>query len=109
MTKRSELETALEEKCVKYATACDFTNLKADKIKKGWPDQFFFGPYSTVIVVEFKLPGAEPDNKQKSIHRLLLRLGFRVRIIDTFPDFIALLTSYGHYAADAAATLSSIR
>jgi len=109
VTKRSELETALEEKCVEYAAGFDYVGLKADKIKKGWPDQFFFGPFSTVIVVEFKLPGEEPDPKQKSIHRLLLRIGFEVKIITTFVDFVALLSSYGHYDAFSAESLELAR
>ena len=105
MTNKADLETALENKCVKYAARFDYVGLKADKIKKGWPDQIFFGPYAMVIVVEFKLPGEKVKPKQKSIHAMLERLGFPVRVVYSLSEFVALLSSYGYYDASVAEAL----
>ena len=93
MRVRAELEIALEEKCVEYAFEQGFAALKADAIKKGWPDQIFFGPRRKFMMVEFKLPGEIPSPKQYAVHRLLERLGFRVHVVTTFGGFVSLLTS----------------
>lgn len=94
MTARAKLETALENKCIEYAATQGFLPLKADKIKKGWPDHIFFGPNRIVLIAEFKRPGYKPKPKQKSIHRQLARRGFPVHIVTLYADFVSLVASY---------------
>ncbi len=48
----------------------------------GAPDRIVLMPFGRIAFVEVKAPGEVPRPLQRSRHRLLRRLGFRVYVID---------------------------
>ena len=48
----------------------------------GVPDRIVLMPFGRIAFVEVKAPGEVPRPLQRSSHRLLRRLGFRVYVID---------------------------
>ena len=53
----------------------------------GMPDRLVMFPGGRIAFVEVKAPGEVPRPLQKSRHRMLRRLGFRVYVLDS-PDQI---------------------
>ncbi len=82
---RRELETDIEQKCVKHAHARGCDNTKLDKAKRGYPDQIFFLPGGR------KRPGEKPRKQQAAVHRRLAALGHPVAVIESFDEFTRLL------------------
>lgn len=48
----------------------------------GVPDRIILMPFGRIAFVEVKAPGEVPRPLQRSRHRLLRRLGFRVYVMD---------------------------
>lgn len=57
----------------------------------GMPDRLVFLPGRHFDLVEVKAPGEKPRPLQLSRHRLLLRLGFRVHVLDSVEQIGELL------------------
>lgn len=52
----------------------------------GVPDRLLLLPGGRIAFVEVKAPGEQPRPLQRSRHRLLRRLGFRVYVLDNLAD-----------------------
>ena len=52
----------------------------------GVPDRIVLMPGGRLAFVEVKAPGEQPRPLQRSRHRLLRRLGFRVYVLDNLAD-----------------------
>ena len=88
---RSQLEAHIERKCCELAEENGFEHIKLDRSKRKWPDRLFLGPYSQVLLVEFKRPGEIPKKQQASFHRKLARLGHQVHVVESIAQFEILL------------------
>lgn len=93
-SKASQLEKALERKCVDHALGFGWLSVKLDKAERAWPDRQFIGPSGRHFFVELKRPGQKPRPQQA--HRIdrLNTLGHDVYVLDTFDDFIAVFNNY---------------
>lgn len=90
----SQLETALEGKCVKRAAEQKFESLKTDKLLKDWPDRLFFrSDPDHHFFVEFKLPGEQLRARQALIHRQLKGEGYRVYTCHSLEEMEQILES----------------
>ncbi len=49
----------------------------------GMPDRLVLLPEGRIWFVELKSPGKKPSPRQKTVIALLIKLGFKVRIIDS--------------------------
>lgn len=81
----------------KYETENSVETRLVNKIKKmgGWciklpaihmtgiPDRLCLVPMGRVIFVELKATGKEPSPIQRVVHKQLLKIGFKVRVIDS--------------------------
>lgn len=52
----------------------------------GVPDRLLLLPSGRLAFVEVKAPGEQPRPLQRSRHRLLQRLGFRIYVLDNLAD-----------------------
>ncbi len=80
------LEWVVEQTFVRDMEEADWDCLKADKLKRGWPDQLLFGPGpgGRCVVVEFKKSGAKPRRGEKlqAYHRRRFEeKGFEVYLV----------------------------
>lgn len=57
----------------------------------GVPDRIVLLPHGKFAFVEVKAPGEEPRPLQRSRHRLLRRLGFRVYVLDNEDEIGGML------------------
>ena len=75
------LEWYIEEQFVEEIEDAGWITLKGDKIKRGFPDRFLFGPKATLLIVEFKRTGAKKKRRGEKLqdyYRGLFRaLGFK--------------------------------
>jgi len=75
------LEWHIEGEFVKEIEDARWVTLKGDKVKRGFPDRFLFGPGATTIVVEFKRTGARKKRRgeklQNHYRAQFKELGFR--------------------------------
>lgn len=59
--------------------------LKGDKVKRGFPDQFCFGPNARTVIVEFKKYGAKKNRRGEKLQdyyrKLFRNLGFETHKI----------------------------
>lgn len=51
--------------------------------RRAVPDRIVLLPMQRIYFIELKAPGEEPTALQNVIHRILKRLGFDVRVIDS--------------------------
>lgn len=65
-------------------------NLKGNR---GFPDHVFWVPGGKPLVMEFKLPGEEPDPLQAFTILRLRRAGYDVHVVDTKEEGIRLIDS----------------
>ena len=93
LSKRSQREIHVEEKCVDYAEGLGFEHVKLDRAKRKWPDRLFLGPAGVVLLVEFKRPGKVLRPQQAAHAQRLGNLGHVVHVIDNVDDFVLLLES----------------
>lgn len=49
----------------------------------GWPDRIIIMPDGKIAFAELKAPGKKPRPLQMSRHKALMKLGFRVYVIDS--------------------------
>lgn len=49
---------------------------------KGFPDRLIIWPHRNVLFIEFKKPGEEPTRLQLHIHKVLVSMGFEVKVYD---------------------------
>ena len=61
----------------------------------GMPDRLVLLPHGKIGFVEVKAPGEKPRPIQKSRHRLLGRLGFKVYVLDCGEDIPHILDEIG--------------
>lgn len=77
----SYLEWFIEKEFVWVMEEAGWITVKGDKIKRGFPDRFLFGPKETVLIVEFKRTGAPKKRRgeklQNHYRAEFERLGFR--------------------------------
>ncbi len=59
------LEWVVEEDFAQEMEDAGWMTLKGDKIKRGWPDRFCFGPGARTVIVEFKRKGARKRRGEK--------------------------------------------
>ena len=81
MSEKDEwLEWAIEDDFVKEIENAGWLTLKGDKIKRGFSDQFCFGPVARTVIVEFKKSGARKKRKGEKLQdyyrKLFRELGF---------------------------------
>ena len=74
------LEWVVEDDFVKEIEDAGWITIKGDKIKRGFPDRFCFGPGARTVIVEFKRKGAKKKRRgeklQDHYRRLFAALGF---------------------------------
>jgi len=74
-----KIETDFREKVEWLGCLC----LKLSIIAwRGWPDRLVLGPNRLIIFFEFKRPGETARKNQSYIHRVLLKFGFAVYLVD---------------------------
>jgi len=75
------LEWYVEGQFVQEIEDAGWVTFKGDRVKRGFPDRFLFGPEETVLIVEFKKTGARKNRRGEKLqdyHRAQFRkLGFR--------------------------------
>ena len=59
------LEWYVEDTFVKEMEEAGWLTLKGDKIKRGFPDRFCFGPDKQVVIIEFKRSAARKRKGEK--------------------------------------------
>ena len=93
-SKASQLEHALERKCVDHALGYGWLTVKLDKAERAWPDREFIGLDNQHFYVEFKRPGQKLRPQQA--HRIdrIIELGHDVYVLDAFDDFISVFERY---------------
>lgn len=78
------LEWYLEEKFCSHMERAGWETIKGDKIKRGYPDRFCFGPGGRTVIVEFKRTGA-PSRRGEALQGYyqtkFAGLGFEVHLI----------------------------
>lgn len=76
-------EAIIERKTCRQALKLGVRNLKLNvKGQTGWPDRMFLIPGGRVLFVEFKAPGMFLSPKQKYIHQVLKKIGYKVKVYD---------------------------
>lgn len=64
--------------------------IKGSKIKTpgdtSYPDRLFWLPGGKPLLIEFKVPGGDPEPKQDHIHDWLRELGYEVQVHDNAID-----------------------
>ena len=79
------LEWVVEEDFVQEIEDAGWITLKGDKVKRGFPDRFCFGPGARTVIVEFKRKGARAKRRgeklQDHYRGLFADLGFEVHKI----------------------------
>lgn len=79
------LEWVVEEDFVEEIEDEGWITIKGDKIKRGFPDRFCFGPGARTVIVEFKRKGARRKRRgeklQDHYRGLFAALGFEVHKI----------------------------
>lgn len=75
------LEWVVEKEFCLEMEDAGWLTLKGDKVKRGFPDQFIFGPNETVVIIEFKRSGARKKRRgeklQDHYRKQFRNLGFR--------------------------------
>lgn len=75
------LEWVVEKEFCLEMEDAGWITLKGDKVKRGFPDQFIFGPDETVVIVEFKRKGAPKKRRGQKLQdyyrEQFRKLGFR--------------------------------
>jgi hypothetical protein len=64
--------------------------------RRGAPDDWFFGPNGTLIIIEFKKYGKAPTEQQFRELKRLTDLGFDAHYIDDIDAGKALFKCYSH-------------
>lgn len=79
------LEWVVEAEFVKELEEAGWLTVKGDKVKRGYPDQFCFGPDEQVVIVEFKRNKARKNRRgeklQKYYRDQFRGLGFTVHTV----------------------------
>ena len=63
----------------------------------GVPDRIILMPEGRIAFVEVKAPGEKPRPLQLSRHRLLMRLGFKVYVLDALEDIEKIISEVKDY------------
>ncbi len=84
----ASLETTFYKGVKKLGGKCIKMNLTH------WPDRQVLLPGGHVRFVEMKAPGEEPRKGQKTMHRRLRKMGFKVLVIDNALTLRATLTRW---------------
>lgn len=88
-----ENEWQLETECCQHAyMRYGLSNLKAEKLQKGFPDRVFFRKWTknktVMFFVEFKDEGEEASKFQQNIHdKIRLETGIPVYVVDNYDQF----------------------
>ncbi len=61
------LEWVVEEDFVQEIEDVGWITIKGDKIKRGFPDRFCFGPGARTVIVEFKRKGAKKKRRGEKL------------------------------------------
>ncbi len=78
------LEWVVEKDFVLGLEDAGWQCLKADRMRRGWADQFCFGPGCRVVIVEFKSSGAKSrrgEKLQAHYRDTFEAMGFDVRLV----------------------------
>lgn len=79
------LEWVVEEDFAQELEDEGWITLKGDKVKRGFPDRFCFGPDARTVIVEFKRKGARKKRRgeklQEHWRKEFARLGFETHKI----------------------------
>lgn len=60
----------------------------------GLPDRIALFPGGKIFFAELKAPGKEPSIVQLLVHKKLIKLGFRVEVIDNLEQINLLIKDY---------------
>ena len=84
LKKKSEIsESEIENKFVTYATSKGCRAMKLVMLNgRGFPDRTVFCPGGRKFFVEFKIKNKKLSKTQKTIHRILVGLGFTYYVCD---------------------------
>ena len=78
------LESVIERFLVKECKARGWLCLKlTSPSMAGLPDRMILASGGRVFFVELKAPGQKPRRLQESMHKILIRLGFSVCVLDS--------------------------
>ena len=94
MTSKPLLERDIERECNRIADKAGWLHIKTDKAARSWPDQFYLGPGSHLLIVEFKRSGQTPRPQQAANHRRLNHLGHPVTVVRSADHFRTLLAQH---------------
>lgn len=61
------LEWVVEQEFCQEMEDAGWITLKGDKVKRGFPDQFLFGPGARTVIVEFKATGAKKKRRGEKL------------------------------------------
>ena len=95
---RTPLEAAVEKYFVTEGQRRGCWVIKTEKLMTGFPDRMVLMPGGLCGFAEMKQEGKKPTGLQRSRMRMLQRLGFLVRLIDSregVVGFYELLTEKG--------------
>lgn len=84
------LESEIERKCKTIAEKHECILLKVEK-RKGWPDRILLAPNGQMSWIEFKRPGEDPTTFQKEIHQQLVKMNFRVYVVENYSQFMGTI------------------
>lgn len=80
-----------------FAKSRGFTHRKVVYAgRRGAPDDWFFAPNRTLIIIEFKKHGKEPTAQQWRELKRLQEMGFDAHYIDNIEDGKALFKWHSH-------------
>lgn len=61
------LEWVIEEEFAEEIEDAGWITIKGDKIKRGFPDRFCFGPGARTVIIEFKRKGAKKKRRGEKL------------------------------------------
>ena len=77
-------ESVIEQFLVKECRARGWLCVKLlSPSMAGLPDRMILAPGGRVFFVELKVPGQKPRRLQESMHKMLIKLGFSVCVLDS--------------------------
>lgn len=88
-------EANIESKLVKWARATPRGILvtKGDaRWSAGFPDRIFWMPGGSPVLIETKRPGGKPTKLQERMIARLKSLGYKIFIIESYDEGVAILT-----------------
>ena len=85
----------IEKPVCRYAKTKGWHPIKlAIVMQKGFPDRTFLRKGKEIFFIEFKVPGKEPNGRQRFIHKMLKGFGFDVHVVTSVEIGKLIIDSY---------------